>query len=171
MLDREEVVKVYQSLFSVSIPGLEIITGDPVAAQLHASAHKCDDRLPFAGCAAGISSLNILADGTMTPCRRLEIPVGNVRTDSINLVWKSSEVLGNLRDRKKYSGECANCGHWTDCRGCRGVAYAWSKANGCDDYLAEDPQCTLISNDGSAAILPHRGGKYVVQSRPRGHGQ
>lgn len=143
MLDKEEMVEIYRSLFTVSIPDLEIVTGDPMAAQIHASGGNTRGKLPFGGCAAGISGLTILADGTITPCRRLDIPLGNIGTDSIDMIWTTSAVLARLRDRNNYSGKCGRCELWSDCRGCRGVAYAWSRANGGHDFLGEDPQCSL----------------------------
>lgn len=90
------------------------------------------------GCAAGISGITLLPDGTITPCRRLNIPIGNVRRDSLREVWANSGVLRQLRDKQSYKAKCGVCHRWALCRGYRAVAYAYS-GNG--DFLAEDPQC------------------------------
>ena len=145
MLDTAEVGELYERLFARAVPGLEIVTGDPVAAQLNAapgSPIPAPD-IPCGGCAAGVSGLTILADGTVVPCRRLEIPIGNVRTDSLREIWADSEVLAGLRDKGRYRGTCGSCDRWADCRGCRAIAYAYSRSQGKDDFLAGDPQCFI----------------------------
>ncbi len=95
------------------------------------------------GCAAGVSGLTIRPDGTMNPCRRLNIPIGNLRKDSIRDIWATSEVLCSLRDKSKYKGKCGKCNRWANCRGCRAIAYAYSQSVGKNDFLAEDPQCFI----------------------------
>lgn len=144
MLDKEEVKGLYLKIFSIQFPGLEIVTGDPVASQMDHFADMVDlGAVPLGGCAAGFSGLTILPDGTITPCRRLPIPIGNVKEDSLRELWVSSPVLENLRDRSQYRGKCGSCNRWANCRGCRAVAYACSQSRGEKDYLAEDPQCFL----------------------------
>jgi radical SAM protein with 4Fe4S-binding SPASM domain len=64
-----------------------------------------------------------------------------VRKDSFREVWATSEVLEAIRDRSRYQGKCGSCPRWAQCRGCRAIAYAFSKANGEDNFLADDPQC------------------------------
>jgi MoaA/NifB/PqqE/SkfB family radical SAM enzyme len=143
MIERERVGDIYEKIFSMKPEHLEIVTGDPVAAQMTAGAVGDQGMVPTGGCAAGLSGLTFLPDGTITPCRRLFIPVGNVRRDSIREVWATSDVLNALRDRGRYRGRCGRCGRWAGCRGCRAIAYAYALAMGEDDFLAEDPQCFL----------------------------
>lgn len=87
-------------------------------------------------CPAGFSSLCILADGTVLPCRRLEIPLGNVLRDGLFKIWYTSDVLWELRDKMLLKGKCRECSHLGNCGGCRAIAYTVS-----GDYLASDPQC------------------------------
>ncbi len=151
MLEPGEVKELYQSLFSLELRNLEIVTGDPVAAQMkpaYASRKKngkktnaTGEPIPRGGCAAGVSGLTFLSDGTITPCRRLGIPIGNLREDAIREVWAASPVLEALRDKSRYKGKCGACGRWENCRGCRAVAYAHSCSQGRGDFLADDPQC------------------------------
>lgn len=148
MLSAGEARELYEGLFSAAIPGLKIVTGDPVAAQMGVEPAADQGCSPYGGCAAGVSGLTIMADGTIVPCRRLPIPIGNVRTDALREVWATSEVLARLRDKSLYAGKCAACERWGGCRGCRGVAYGWSLAHGNGDYLAEDPQCFLETVNG-----------------------
>lgn len=143
-LEREKVKKLYEEIFTRDTGSLEIVTGDPLAAQVF-PAHSNKDRgdLPLGGCAAGVSGITILPDGTLVPCRRMYIPVGNIRTDSFRTVWAESGVLEALRDRSRYKGKCGNCKNWAHCRGCRAIAYAFSRARDENDFLADDPQCFI----------------------------
>lgn len=144
MLSTETVRGLYKRIFSQDTGGLEIVTGDPVAAQLTAQEQEgSNSSTPSGGCAAGISGITILPDGTLIPCRRLPVPLGNIKKDSLREIWATSEVLEALRDRSRYKGKCGACSRWAQCRGCRAIAYACSKAKGSEDLLAEDPQCFI----------------------------
>lgn len=140
MLAPQEAAELYRQLFALATPGLQVVTGDPVAWQLRAGSAVPSGCTPFGGCAAGVSGLTLLPDGTILPCRRLEVPLGNVRSDALREVWASSEVLRRLRTQELYSGSCGRCPRWSGCRGCRAIAWA-SSASG--DYLAADPQCFI----------------------------
>jgi radical SAM protein with 4Fe4S-binding SPASM domain len=143
MISKQKIKEIYEGIFSLSAGGLEIVTGDPVAVQMSSDEGEDAGAVATAGCAAGLSGLTILPDGTLTPCRRLFIPLGNVRKDGLREVWATSEVLGLLRDRNSYKGRCGRCERWSRCRGCRAIAYAYSLARGESDFLAEDPQCFI----------------------------
>jgi len=144
MLKNDELADLYNKIFSINTGGLRIVTGDPVASQLRMpDLEDAHADIPSGGCAAGVSGLTIMPDGTVTPCRRLPVPVGNVRRDSLRDIWASSEILNDLRDRSKYVGKCGACSRWSRCRGCRAIAFAFSEVNGNSSCLAEDPQCFL----------------------------
>lgn len=144
MIAREDVRQMYERIFSLKTNGLEIVTGDPVASQINCASGG--GSVPSGGCAAGVSGLTFLPDGTIIPCRRLFIPIGNVRKDRIREIWATSPVLEALRDKGRYKGRCGSCSRWSGCRGCRAIAYAYSLAKGSDDFLAEDPQCFIRDN-------------------------
>lgn len=143
MMDAQKVQEIYESLLSVHIDGLEIVTGDPVASQMDLKTNADMGYTACSGCAAGVSGITLRPDGTINACRRLDIPLGNIRSDSLREVWATSEVLNSLRDKSKYKGKCGTCGRWAVCRGCRAIAYAYSLSKGEADYLAEDPQCFI----------------------------
>jgi len=146
MLTSRAVEQIYKKIFSLSIPGLKIVTGDPVASQFRDPAGEdVIDPVPSGGCAAGVSGLTILPDGTITPCRRMPVPIGNVKTDSLREIWATSETLLALRDKSRYQDRCGSCSKWSACRGCRAIAYAYSQSQGKDSCLAEDPQCFLVN--------------------------
>ncbi|MEW6657697.1 MAG: radical SAM protein [Thermodesulfobacteriota bacterium] len=143
-LTTPEVKEIYGKIAALKIEGLEIATGDPMASQMHEAPPAGDaGDIALGGCAAGVSGLTLLPDGTVTPCRRLPLPIGNVRRDSLRELWAASPVLEALRDRRRYQGRCGPCPRWAQCRGCRAIAYAWSRAQGSPDFLGPDPQCGL----------------------------
>jgi len=144
MLDKERLKAIYKKILSMKLKGLEIVTGDPIASQLSIESPELPDGfVPMGGCAAGLSGLTILPDGIILPCRRLPLPLGNVREDSLREVWAVSPVLEQIRDQFSYKGKCGSCSRWSICRGCRAIAYAYSKSMNNDDFLAEDPQCFI----------------------------
>jgi radical SAM protein with 4Fe4S-binding SPASM domain len=143
MLSPERLRELYGSLFSLELASLAIVTGDPVAAQMRITAKGDAGDTAISGCSAGVAGLTILPNGNVTPCRRLPLSLGNVRKDSLRELWATSPILEALRDRSRYKGRCGACERWARCRGCRAIAYAWSRSRGEDDFLAEDPQCFL----------------------------
>jgi radical SAM protein with 4Fe4S-binding SPASM domain len=145
ILKTSEVEMLYKKIFSIEPGnGLKIVTGDPVASQFrNNSSNKDLGDIALGGCAAGISGLTIMPDGTVVPCRRLPVPIGNVRKDSLREIWSMSPVLNDLRNKTKYKGKCSTCNKWANCRGCRAIAYAYSASKGKADLLAPDPQCFI----------------------------
>lgn len=143
MLTPAQVKELYGELFSLELIGIEVVTGDPVAAQMNRKAGEDEGMTAVSGCAAGVSGLTIQPNGNITPCRRLPLSLGNVRKDSLREIWAASPVLEALRDRSKYKGKCGACSRWASCRGCRAIAYAWSRSRGAEDFLADDPQCFI----------------------------
>ncbi len=134
MIIPDELKEVYSSVLSrkkvleQSGSRLRIRTSRPLWALLD------DESGGF--CPAGLSSLSILHDGTVLPCRRLEIPLGNILHDGIYKIWYTSEVLWQIRNKSNLKGKCGDCGYLKRCGGCRAIAYA---VNG--DIMGEDPQC------------------------------
>ena len=87
-------------------------------------------------CPVGFTSLAILYDGTVLPCRRMEIPLGNILKDGLFKIWYDSDVLWNIRNRENLKGKCHGCDNLAFCGGCRAIAYATT-----GDYMEEAPQC------------------------------
>jgi MoaA/NifB/PqqE/SkfB family radical SAM enzyme len=146
MLTREKLGAIYGEIFSLKTDGLDIVTGDPLASQMTVKGIDQSGPVPVGGCAAGISGFTILPDGTITPCRRLPIPIGNVRKDDLRELWAASPVLLSLRDKSMFKGKCGGCKRWAGCRGCRAIAYAYSRSGGDNNFLGEDPQCFICDN-------------------------
>lgn len=89
-------------------------------------------------CPVGFTSLAILWDGTVLPCRRLGIPIGNVLTDGLFKIWYDSDVLWNIRNKENLKRKCHGCHNIERCGGCRAIAYETS-----GDYMGEDIQCWI----------------------------
>jgi len=87
-------------------------------------------------CSIGLDGLCILPDATVLACRRLPVPIGNLKKDSLLKIWHTSDLLWQIADKRNLKGKCNSCEFITRCSGCRAMAYACT-----GDYLAEDPQC------------------------------
>jgi radical SAM protein with 4Fe4S-binding SPASM domain len=118
-----------------------VTSRDPLAAIADLDGDIPQTELPMGGCAAGMFGVTITADGTVMPCRRMDLPIGNIKTDRFRDLWADSPVLWQLRTREDYHGGCEKCRYWPVCRGCRAIALAFARANGSEDYLGPDPQC------------------------------
>lgn len=98
------------------------------------------DELVFDGCAAAAVTFNVSADGTMTPCALLNIPMMNVfglTIDEMTECYKNNEIVKNMLDMN-LRGKCGACGKKYQCGGCRARAYICK-----GHYLEEDPDCWL----------------------------
>lgn len=146
VLSPGEVRGAYEKVLSLDAPGFPVVSGDPLAGTLRGGAPPADCGLTLSGCSAGFSGVTIASDGAVMPCRRIGISVGNLRRKSLRDIWATSRTLWRLRDRSSYRGHCGSCSYWPSCRGCRAVAYAWSRARGRADLFADDPQCWRIGD-------------------------
>jgi AdoMet-dependent heme synthase len=99
-----------------------------------------DAESPYVGamCSVGVNALTILHDGTVYPCRRLPIPLGNVINDSLHKIFYESAPLWKIRVPSNLKGRCSTCQLLPVCRGCRAMAMAVT-----GDWLEEDPHCWL----------------------------
>ena len=95
-----------------------------------------DDPTVGAMCSVGVNALTIMHDGTVYPCRRLPIPLGNVLEDGLFKIWYDSDLLWSIRQYPAGADRCNPCDLLPLCRGCRAMAYHLT-----GDLLARDPQC------------------------------
>lgn len=103
-----------------------------------AHLNTCDYNKIGGFCPVGFTALAILWDGTVLPCRRLEIPIGNILTDGLFKIWYDSEILWKIRDKNNLKGKCHNCSKVDRCGGCRAIAYELT-----GDFMGEDVQCWI----------------------------
>jgi len=97
--------------------------------------HESTLKLLGAPCTVGSDGLCVMPDAVVYPCRRFNIPIGNLLDNSLNDIWQDSGVLNSLRKKTNLKGKCRSC-PVDECRGCRALAHALS-----GDYLEEDAQC------------------------------
>lgn len=147
VLTPEELFKVYDYILHRSDE--EYAKGSPLKMLKYRTLWILTDpkradknvQMPFqreagAACSIGMDSLCILPDATVLPCRRLPIPIGNLKHDSIFKIWYTSDLLWKIRNKQNLKGKCNGCEFIPRCSGCRAMAYACT-----GDYLQEDPQC------------------------------
>ncbi len=99
-----------------------------------------DGQLLFDGCGAAAITFNVSANGDMTPCALLELPIMNIVDMSIKEMtqcYQQSDIVKNMLDMN-LSGKCGECDKKYQCGGCRARAFARS-----GDYLAEDSDCWI----------------------------
>ncbi len=90
-------------------------------------------------CAAGDTLVTVMPNGDLYPCRRMPIPIGNLRKHSLAELYQHSELLQQLRERRKIPTGCTACLYQYLCRGgLKCLAYAVS-----GDPFAGDPGCWL----------------------------
>jgi len=133
MLGPKELKTVYEGIYRIAMGGspVRILLYRPLFALL-----APEDPTVGALCSAGNNALTIMPDGTVYPCRRLPISIGNVINDGFFKIWYGSDVLWRLRNPANLGGKCQTCDLLTRCRGCRAMAYFTT-----GDFMAEDPQC------------------------------
>lgn len=146
ILSHAELHRCFRKVFSfkTNCSRIDIPLRDPL---WHAFMRVPPGRYQHAihGCSAGFNGLTVAHDGTLYPCRRLPLPIGNILINDPADVWNNSPILEKLRNRDLLKGKCRTCKSRWICGGCRAVAYAVK-----GDYLEEDPQChygnSLIDN-------------------------
>ena len=67
-------------------------------------------------CAAGTTLLTLLADGTLLPCRRLPLPVGNCLEADMLTLCRNSPLIAELR-QENVPEDCTACPKAHLCRG------------------------------------------------------
>lgn len=77
--------------------------------------------------------------GEIWPSGFLPFPAGNVKTDSLVTVYRSSPLFQALRNPSRLKGKCGACEYKVVCGGSRARAYAVT-----GDYLAQDPFCVWV---------------------------
>lgn len=85
----------------------------------------------------------VTSRGDVTPCVGVNLPLGNVRKQSLKTIVERSTVLKDLKNhRHTIKGPCNSCDLADGCYGCRGAAYQIT-----GDYLASDPLCWRHDQD------------------------
>lgn len=147
-LTARELADVHERCKRYKDGKIKVASLDPLALIAGTDIEVPDSELPAGGCAAGIFGLTITSDGSIMPCRRMDLVIGNIKTNNLRQLWVESPVLCALRDRERYHGGCESCHYWSICRGCRAIALAFARSRGQEDYLGPDPQCMYYRERG-----------------------
>jgi len=133
LLSPHELKSLYEEVYKMAVNGvnMRVLLYRPLFAQI-----APEDPTVGALCSVGNNALTVMPDGTVYPCRRLPIPIGNILKDGLFSIWYDSDVLWRIRNPQNLGGKCKECDLLANCRGCRAMAYFCS-----GDYMAEDPQC------------------------------
>lgn len=91
--------------------------------------------------------------GDVYPSGFLPMAAGNLRSQGLGEIYRTSAVFAAIRDPEQLSGRCGACEFARICGGSRSRAYAVS-----GDIFGEDPMCNYVPNSFragvDAAILP-----------------
>lgn len=133
-LNKFQMKEAFETIKSIFNSGtkLEINTNRPLMVTLN----EHNSNKLGAACAAGKVTFTILNDGTLLPCRRLYLPLGNILSEDLNNFWNTNETICRLRNNGYLNNKCRNCVYEYGCGGCRAMAFAVNS-----DYLGEDPLC------------------------------
>lgn len=102
------------------------------------------------GCLAGWTSVAILSDGTVLPCRRYPVSAGKIPDKSFEEILLGSEVMRRFR-RAQYFNGCGECSFYRYCRGCPAVVRGLT-----GDGFSGNPLCfrKMLSRTPPADFLP-----------------
>jgi radical SAM protein with 4Fe4S-binding SPASM domain len=93
------------------------------APQYYRMLCESEGSSPTKGCLAGTGFGFVSSTGSVQPCGFLQIPCGNIRSQSFTEIWEGSATLKELRDDKGLKGKCGSCRFVAVCGGCRARAY------------------------------------------------
>jgi GeoRSP system radical SAM/SPASM protein len=133
-LSPEEWKEFYRAALAAKkeVQGLDISLDDPIIALL--GARQAGSLVKGSVC--GKLSLNIKANGDITPCGFIPVVIGNIVRDNLREVWNDSPVLAKMRN-KQPTGKCSGCSKYADCLGgCTARALALT-----GDLNSPDPHC------------------------------
>lgn len=93
------------------------------------------------GCHCGTGTISVLADGTVFPCRKLELSAGKYPQKSLKDIFINNDVTKMFRKYQEYKG-CSTCSNNVICRGCPAMKYAVTK-----DFYDYEPYCWRCPSD------------------------
>ncbi len=92
-------------------------------------------------CEALINTMEIKTNGEVVPCSFLDIPIGNIRENTLHEIWVSKKA-NEMRERFKNNNknlECSHCKKNTICNGgCIANKYYYY-----NDFNKKDPYCFI----------------------------
>ncbi len=142
-MTREQKMDFLKEVYRLKkiFPDVNVTTNDPLKCILRGKNDVGEEgELVFDGCAAAAVTFNVNADGVMTPCALVDVPMMNVFSltikEMIEQYQKNLLVKGMLD--MNLGGKCGKCNLKYQCGGCRARALI---QNG--DFFGEDPHCWM----------------------------
>ena len=91
----------------------------------------------YHGCGMVIRHMTVLPTGEIYPCRKLEIPLGNILEQSLIDIFEKNDFAQKVRCNDLIKG-CASCRLKNVCRGCPSVTYGYYS-----HFNSKEPQCWM----------------------------
>jgi len=70
----------------------------------------------YYSCSAGKNLLTVMPDGTVYPCRRMPVHIGNINESSLTDIYEKNAFVGELKSNRSIKG-CETCKFMNLCRG------------------------------------------------------
>ncbi|MCK5614815.1 radical SAM protein [Candidatus Pacearchaeota archaeon] len=124
----EQIVSMVNSLEILRKKGFRVFYDHPFIFKIkNISPPMAEAQKMFAGCNAGITSMEIMPNGQVFPCaflaNRTEYSCGKVPEERIADIWHRSSVLKNIRNTK-INKKCEGCIYAQLCHeGCKAATY------------------------------------------------
>lgn len=136
---RAFISRIYE--LKKKFPDINVTTSDPLKCLLRGKGDiGKDGELVFDGCGAAAITFNVNADGVMTPCALLNVPMMAVFPLTIEQMieqYRNNNIVKSML-AMNLKGKCGKCPIKYQCGGCRARAYIQG-----GDLLGEDPHCWL----------------------------
>lgn len=134
----EELKRIYQQIFEYC----DIAYEEEDLVRYKAFKLDFNEKVDLFGseCMIGVDGLCIMPDGTVYPCRRLPISLGNLLTEKLSDIW-NGQLLNNLRHRDNLEGKCRRCSYLF-CKGCRAISFALT-----NNIFSEDITCYTLKGN------------------------
>ena len=152
--------------------GLEVTVADNVGyfgPHEHALRRKISKYGHTIGCGAGVSMISVDTAGNVTGCSALdagEVCAGNVRSQTLQVLWDNAPELRIGLSRSHVRGYCAECYYANVCRGgCSGAAIGLTGKRGDNPYCHH--RALEFARRGLRERLVPRG---IEMGGRRGHG-
>jgi radical SAM protein with 4Fe4S-binding SPASM domain len=126
-----------------------VLWGKHTAVAMHRALQFLEGGERAYRCTAGDTLITVMPDGTLYPCRRLPIAVGNVYQTPLAALYQSP-LFRRLRDPAWVSTGCEGCTYQSICGGgLRCLAHAMT-----GNLQHADPGCWLAAAPAAAASTP-----------------
>lgn len=152
-LSADKIKKAYYHIYDLKVKkGFEFIN-------LERDLWQIIDSNCGSTCPAGTSSITLLHDGTVVPCRRVPIEIGNIKESSLDELLFYSKTVEDFELCSPV--ECENCKVFSTCKGgCQAIAFAMYGAIG--KYA--DPQCWIRGKNNLKILAEYeREFEYIAE--------